>query len=599
MTNAIKRFYLQLTIKKLFLLALVLCLPALFAGFITDDVYHQNRLQGIGSITPPENASLLGLFSLFQSDPAYIKSLMLNGVLPWWTSEDFTLNFWRPISELSHILDHIVAPNNSYFAHVQSIIWYFLLAFLSFHLYQRISSENSEVNRHHRPAIAFIALCIFLLDSTHGPTIAWIANRNAIIASTFAVAALLLHIISVERKSFKHQFLAIVMLILALLSGEYAVAIGAYFFAYALFKDPSGAKIGFLRIFPYLIVVFIWLATYKNLGFGASGSYNVQYIDPISYPLEFLYHAIARVPALLFSQLGVIPAEFYSVVGLIHEALGWIYAMIAFAFVLWLLKQFFNISQSRKTTLFWITAMVISAIPISSTVPFDRTLLLTGIAGSALLAEFLIYSGIFHSLHNNRGRDFSSNNKKPNKLASSMLVIHLAIAPVLLPLTLIAAKFQGQFFIDQARALQVDNKRQDYILMWGAITSAQYVNFTRSLYGDTNPRSFVLLSNHLKPITLKRTSDATIEMTQENGFIFKTDNIYRDTQKDPFHAGDRIELPHLMITVKTVTPDHRPLTITVRSAVNWGSDQLKLLIQESGEYKTLSMPTIGNSIRLE
>lgn len=584
-----KHFYNRLTPTKLFLLAGILFIPALFAGFVTDDLYQQSLIQGVSPITPPENASILGMFSLFQSNTAHFYSLMMQGVLPWWTDEQFTLNLWRPVAELTHLLDHTIAPNNSYLAHAQSIFWYFLLSFVCFKLYQRLSTRANQTPT--GPAAAFLALCIFLLDSTHGPTVAWIANRNAIIASTFAVSALLLHVISVEQEAIKYRFLAPILLAIGLLAGEYAIAIGTYFFAYAVFKDPAGPIRGFVRILPYLGIAIGWLALYKSLGFGASGSYNVQYIDPIAYPVEFLSHAITRVPALLFSQLGILPAELYNIAGFADARFSWLYAAIGLSFVIWVLRRCYLASQCKKTTLFWITAMVLSAIPVSSTVPFDRTLLLTGVAASALLAEFLVNSEIFA-----RSADTKS---KRSRLANAMFAMHLILAPILLPLTLYAAKLQGEYVINEARSLPITQDKKDYVVISGAITSTQFVNFTRSLYSDPLAGSIVLLANHLQPSTVKRLDASTLEVTQENGFIFKTDNIYRDTKRNPFSIGDQIELPHLLIRVTDVTPDGRPLTITVRSAVSWNSNQIQVLIQEAGKFNPFELPEAGNSISIE
>src|SRR3954469_25513624 len=93
----------------LVLLGVALASPSLFTGLVADDYLHQILLRdqpGIPGLSP----KILDLFQFAHGDPASARQLMNHGVFPWWTDSHLVLAFLRPLSAVSHWVDHRLWP---------------------------------------------------------------------------------------------------------------------------------------------------------------------------------------------------------------------------------------------------------------------------------------------------------------------------------------------------------------------------------------------------------------------------------------------------------------------------------------------------------
>ena len=68
------------------------------------------------------------------ADPPVLES----GFVPWWAPEGLRLALFRPLTSLTHALDHALWPSSPPMMHVQSIAWYALVVALAAMLYQRL-----------------------------------------------------------------------------------------------------------------------------------------------------------------------------------------------------------------------------------------------------------------------------------------------------------------------------------------------------------------------------------------------------------------------------------------------------------------------------
>jgi hypothetical protein len=100
--------------------------------------------------------------------------------------------------------------------------------------------------------LATFALCLYAIDDTHGATISWIANRNALIATLFGLLAILAHDrYRRDRPTRVYAALGPCLLLIGMLAGKAALATCAYLFSYALFLDPEGRRAGMRSLLPY------------------------------------------------------------------------------------------------------------------------------------------------------------------------------------------------------------------------------------------------------------------------------------------------------------------------------------------------------------
>src|SRR5262249_14675375 len=136
------------------------------------------------------------------------------------------------------------------------------------------------------PLIGAFAALLFGIDATHGFEVGYICNRHTLITGVFGVSCLdqyLRYRIRGERRA---AFLAAALYVVSLLTGEAALAIGAYVFAHAAVADEDKWTRRALAFAPYAVITVAYQVAYKAAGYGAMGS--ALYTDPKSEPLHFL-----------------------------------------------------------------------------------------------------------------------------------------------------------------------------------------------------------------------------------------------------------------------------------------------------------------------
>lgn len=152
---------------------LLLHLPALWMGFYADDYLHQLVLRGE---TPMKPWALFDFGYLADweggQDP---------GSIPWWTSLDWKARFFRPLASLSLWLDHALFGEAPVGYHVTSLVLYALLLVLVYDLYQVLGLSRR---------VALWALALFVCSTESALPVAWLANRNSLLAVLFTTAAI-------------------------------------------------------------------------------------------------------------------------------------------------------------------------------------------------------------------------------------------------------------------------------------------------------------------------------------------------------------------------------------------------------------------------
>ena len=103
------------------------------------------------------------------------------------------------------------------------------------------------------------------------------------------------------------QVASVVLVALALASGEAALAVLAYVPAYALTLDLAPWRARARSLAPIALVVVGWLGAYHALGYGTHG--GDFYIDPLDRPLAFAVALATHAPVLLLGQFALPPAD--------------------------------------------------------------------------------------------------------------------------------------------------------------------------------------------------------------------------------------------------------------------------------------------------
>lgn len=568
------------TVQLLTLFALLTC-PMWFAPFMADDFFHLMLLADKSPLPHIRDGSLWGLFSFIHQDPDYRQALIHNGVLPWWVSDKFYFIFWRPLAEISHKLDFILAPYSSVFAHIHSIAWFLALALLFRQLLKELKLNTQLI---------FIAFFIFLFDGHHAAVIEWIANRNALMSAFFMLLALLLHHHSSKQQAIFYTLLALASLALGLFSGEAALAGGGYFFAYALLLDRRGFLRGFAAILPYLVLVLVWMAIRSQLGFGADGSV-LLYIDPLVQPQEFLQALLTRLPMTLFFLFSVLPAETFPMMLFFGDKAVWIYFCIAMAFVLFLFLICFRLLKHQATIQFFLLGAVISIIPFCSLITQDRLLLIPSIGTSVVIA-YLIQQGVFYT-----HKHLANGRQKLLKFTSyTLLITHMVIAPVyffIAGITVSNAALNQQHKI---LAVEEVKEGQTVIIAKGALLSSALFKVVRTFEEKIVPEQVLLLSDFSRHLTLERLSESDFILTRTEGFSYLFEQSFRDIQKEPFAIGDELITASVKLSVLEINESGQPVKLQV--SLLQTLDNYLFLNEEERAFTPIQLPAIGETMPL-
>ncbi len=564
-------------------LAFLLVSPALTTGLQLDDWLHKMILQDRMIVPPVEDASFSGLFSFIPEDSERIKQYIDFGIVPWWTLENLHLTFWRPISEITHWIDYRLWPNFPSIMHLQSILWFCGLILVVSKLYRKIFGPVF---------VAGLAALLYAVDDAHAFPTAWIANRNALVAALFGATSLLTHVKWRQDGWKPGIIMGPFFLLIGLLSGEAAVGICGYFFAYALFVDDCSYSKKIMSILPYIIVTLAWWFIYKNLGFGTWGSGT--YIDPGQEPLFYISALVKRAPILLLGQWAMPPALIYN---LLPENIAFIYWLSAAGFILILFVLLFPIIRKNAIARFWTLGMIIALIPICTTFPDNRLNIFVGIGAMGLLAQFfafwfdkaawlpttktwLITAKIFVML---------------------FIAVHLVLATVLLPIT---TKIDDVF--DKVINNSIENKLLDadfseqQIILMNPPGSFHVMNsrIMRYMKNKNISKYTRMLGTGTNSLHVTRIDSQTLEVLSEKGHIPSYLDVLFRGKAHPMMVGQKVKLTGLSIEVLSLTDDQQPKNVQFCFSVPLESSSLKFLQWKDGNYIKVSPPAIGKTIYL-
>jgi hypothetical protein len=249
-------------------LAALLALPALWTGLQLDDYAQRAALRdrtGAAGLAP----ATLDLFVFLDGDAARTRALIAHGDMPWWTLPTARVAFWRPLSALTHWLDHQLWPELPTMMHAHSLFWLAGVVAASAVLYRRLMGNTP---------VAGLAAALYALDAAHGFGAAWLANRNGLCAALFGALALLAHHRWRQGGGRGAMWRSCLWLACGLLSAEAAVATLAYLAAYALCLESGPRRARLLSLAPALLIVGAWRVLHRALGYG---SWGTAYVDPL------------------------------------------------------------------------------------------------------------------------------------------------------------------------------------------------------------------------------------------------------------------------------------------------------------------------------
>ena len=589
-------------------LAMLLCAPAIDIGFFLDDYIHQAAL-----IQPEElpeiHASPDRLFEFVSADKK-----VLSDSMPWWVSEDLKLAFWRPISGASHWLDHHLWPESPRWMHIHSLLWLGLVVLLASLAFRRLLGDTTWV--------AGLAALLFAVDDVHAWPAMWIANRNALLSVAWALLSLLSYD-AWRRQGRRWGAVATpLFLLLAVLSGESAVAGGAYLLAYALTLDTGSWSRRLMSLVPSAVIGIIWLAIYKWQGFGARGS--SAYLDPLTSPIQFLGGLFERLPMLMLGLWTPIPADFYLLTS--AEGQRWMWAL-AMGLTLLVAALFTPMLIHDRRARFLALGLVGSLVPASIIFPMNRQLLFAGFATSGLLALFVEHARSPQTQRPTTASPTETHQKTSGwgrralrLTAMAALGVHLFLAPWILlgtPSQLhLLARLMDRAVVSLPSDPEVRSQRVIVVHSPGHVftsgSKAMHV-----LRGQATPRDLLVLSGTIWSLEIERLDERSLAIRPDGGFMAPAghdptgtgghlnlmrafagfDLIFQDSRRRP-KVGDRFDRTGVEIEITALTEDGRPGEAVFRFDRSLEDPALRWVRWQDGVFMPFSLPEVGEPVTL-
>lgn len=524
-------------------LAFVGLLPSLNTGLAADDYLHAVMLDRPCPL-PGFQRAPLDIFRF--CDPRYFAQLFEQGIFSWWDDPAARLAFLRPISALTHVLDHELFRLTGPLMHLHSALWALVLLLGVRALYRTLSPDRLTAN---------LALALYALDDARGWLVSWVAARNAAIATAFSVWTLYVHHAGRSRQLRGAPLVGPLLFALALLSGEGSIATCGYLFAYALVIERGPLRARALSLVPYGVVVVLWRVVYRAYGFGAHGS--SLYHDPGADPVAFAWAWLTNMPLLVAAQLGSIWSDVSMLLFVTPklELALWLWSALFIGVVGWLARPQLRaepLSQYAAIGLLFATIPAVSVTP-----PMDRLLTWIAIGGSLLLAQLLV--PLLCDAAAGRAR----------KLAlSALLVLNLVGAPFL-PSRARGNLVMRDSLVRAEAAIPRDASVADKTLVYlnpPLLPYAAYLPIERAASGVPRPRYQHILGIAMTEMRVERLDAYTLRLSQPEGFVRDPISRLMWSRQRPFHEGERIVQADMILTVRSVTDDLRPLSIEAHFA---------------------------------
>lgn len=517
-------------LRKHFILLLILIiaaclpLPSLYHGLQTDDYLHASVL----SSTANASDAMHSLFTFIEPASTHYQLAKTMGTLPWWTSAELKISFWRPFAAFTHWLDYQWWPHNTQLMHLHNIVWYVLLVFVCFHFYKQIIGHNES----NAKILLVLSTFIFCIDFSNYANISWLANRNSLICALMCVLALMAHQQWRTKQLTYFLILSQLALLGALAANEAGLIAFLWISAYNLVLEKNSIKAKVIATLPSFILLLSWQLLYKNLGFGFSNS--GLYLHPIG---DFFIVALAiveKLPIFIFSQIFGVEGFYNGFAPPVR------YLFSAFCFItsgLFLLAVYKTIIHKNlsinRTVIFLALCIVLAFIPASAFALMEIRMSLYAGIPSALLFAYLLTEG------------FQKFRKRSTQLTQRVLLAAIVMVLIFAHLVLAIAQWSLQwrgFSWNAAEKtttisyllkplIEPNKNYQDKDLIILSTPSAidyYYLPYVAHYYGLPTPRSInVLALNHAA-----YTIEVNNQIENENSLVLNSNGLLLNRYQD-------------------------------------------------------------------
>jgi len=570
--------------------SLVPRLPLLTAGFMVDDYAQLAMMRG----DYPVARGPLELFTFSDGSPGEVAALRRAGFFPWWSAPDLKLAMFRPLSCSLMWLDRSLfgdAPAAAVGYHVHTFAWWVAMGLALAWLLREVLPA---------PA-ALLALALWANDDCHVLPLGWIALRNSLVASTFALLGLRAQLRWRRGHGRGQLVVALACAVLALAASEYALTFLAYAVAYELARDASlRSRLGAVGALAALGVAHLSLR--HALGFGSRAS--DMYVDPSSSLSAFFEAVRSRTLALLGDLVLGLPSGWWTYGSpfarpewngdlqpfrAVHALTG----LLGLGVLFWLAR---TARRNAATRALWpmFLAAALAIVPVLGTFPDARLLVASQVGLSAGVAALAWEALCSLRLEPRALRRWivvgAFGTFLLVQVVSSAVVgrIQVGIGAALPPV--VRRSLLGPPFDDRTIASQ-------HLLLLGAAdaTTTIYVAMLRRTHGVPAPASCHLLTAAHLPFMLRRDSPHGFTLERAETALTVGDVYGSAFNSNPPVVGETVDLGELRATALEV---RNGLWRKARfeHALSLDDPSLVMLVQTAQGLVRLTPPPVGGQM---
>lgn len=568
-----------------FVAAILVCIPSLGFGFLMDDYSLVLGAEG----SNPLVHSPLGLYTFGLGDPKAMAPLIDAGPFPWFTLPELRIEFCRHLSCVTMLLDTKLFGRFLPLFHLHSILWYLILLWAA----RRICGRTMP------GGLGMLAFLVFAVDDGHWLPVTWWANRNALVSVAPALWGVAAHLRWREDGWKPGLPLSLLGYAAGLLAGETALSVLAYLPAYELLGARGPWKARLRGFAPAALLVLVYMALYRAMNFGTYGS--EVYVDPGREPLLYLSLAPFRFCSLAGAQFFSILAELPAIVPGTLVPVALLGALSLGVILAGLRAAWPHMEDHERRTLRWLLAgAALSTIPVMSTFPAGRLLLVPSLGGSAAIAVLIRHGW---RLRSGEIAPASRPTGKPLRILGGVLVaIHLIVAPLMWPLGTFSLNRISHGAAGAILTAEVNESRLagQQVMVINSVDPmrAFYPLLVRKYFERPVPEKWRVLSMAPYAHRLTRTGENSFEVEIVNGEMFTSlfEELVRH-KRAPFARGDVVHLDGADITVME-TGNYGPRRLSCRFEASLESPRYVFLTWREEKFRRLEMPAIGESVLL-
>jgi hypothetical protein len=546
-------------------------LPALQAPLILDDNAHIAMIDG----TYVGQRGALNLFDFI--DDSNRAAAMDLGVIPWWTTPDFRVRFFRPLASALLWVDYRVFGHGRVLAHLDSLVWWGVAAVAVYALLARAFSRR----------VGLLGGFVFALAACHALPLAWVASRSALVSTALGALALGTYARWREQRRLVDGVASAALFLLASGAGEYTLCFAGYVLALEATRGRESVARRAVGVASFALPMAAYLVARSLLHYGAQG--GGLYHDPLHDLGAFTRGAARRLGVLLMSAWLAIDDHWAAAAPAATLTVMTVVGAAVLAIPIW--KTIASLDPEQKPRAAWLLAgSFISIAPVLSVEANIRLLGPSMIGVSATIALLIDRAWFPPVAEPRRGWTEVS-----SFVALGLAFIHLARAPINALIGLRAVAALNGADTERLRWVAEHARGHSEVVAIRATSGAALV-FAPFSIGASAPVRWRILSFMSGRPLLLRTGERTIELVAGSDkplFPVGPGELFRD-RDELYSAGDVVHVDGMKVTIVQID-DKNGLPKRIRYEFDRDLDDPSILWVTEGdwEFREHALPKKG------